>query len=491
MESGGRIDINSPEFTTDDFRMYGLKVIDCSKRHSHDWTTCPFAHPNEKARRRDPRKVHYTGVFCPYIRQGQECPFGEHCPCSHNTFEYWLHPSRYRTQFCNIAASCNRNVCFFAHSIEELRVPSTTIINNNIDSTMPHQLNIMMTADQSLFMNHGNSIGGGGGGSRRDGGGSLDFGGVSFASQARQILDQLMTARQLSAARAPTDPLVCGDLSEINTLNGLILAQQRMAGISEANPISQSQFLNSLFAALFDEVCQISVNQIQDRERLMKLLRWMYIQVVQNRQRISGLFNDDNDDNSTMMTTNTAVLFEPPPSQQFRKSLSRIPETLEALPGPPLPPIHQIRSTTSFDGTGGMIPWTGRGRGGGIHHQMSVIPAPTTTVGGGHGGTNLRVSDESANTRVSGTTRASMSSLNRSSNESFQSFDRLGSSAVILSQNQFPSFVQTTGSGNQHNLLSSGTIMDQEDVSQIPEFLYADWMNQNPSCGHGRAPNAQ
>jgi hypothetical protein len=41
------------------------RVLPCSKRYCHDWTTCPFAHPAEKAKRRDPRVYQYTGVACP------------------------------------------------------------------------------------------------------------------------------------------------------------------------------------------------------------------------------------------------------------------------------------------------------------------------------------------------------------------------------------------------------------------------------------------
>ena len=52
------------------------------------------------------------------------CPRREACPYAHNVFEYWLHPTRYRTQLCNDDNRCKRRICFFAHSLEELRVPS-------------------------------------------------------------------------------------------------------------------------------------------------------------------------------------------------------------------------------------------------------------------------------------------------------------------------------------------------------------------------------
>ncbi|PIN01211.1 hypothetical protein CDL12_26283 [Handroanthus impetiginosus] len=107
----------------DDFRMFEFKVKMCSRTRSHDWTACPFAHPGEKARRRDPRKFHYSGTACPDFRKGS-CFEGESCEFAHGVFECWLHPARYRTQPCKDGMNCTRRVCFFAHSPEQLRVLS-------------------------------------------------------------------------------------------------------------------------------------------------------------------------------------------------------------------------------------------------------------------------------------------------------------------------------------------------------------------------------
>ncbi|PRW44495.1 Zn-finger CCCH type isoform A [Chlorella sorokiniana] len=104
--------------------MASMKVLPCSKRFVHDWTECPFAHPQEKARRRDPSIHNYTGIACPSMKKEGCCAFGDHCPYAHNVFEYWLHPTRYRTQLCNDGSNCKRKICFFAHSLDELRVPA-------------------------------------------------------------------------------------------------------------------------------------------------------------------------------------------------------------------------------------------------------------------------------------------------------------------------------------------------------------------------------
>ncbi|PSC69922.1 Zn-finger CCCH type [Micractinium conductrix] len=117
-------DAQSPLFQSDDFRLWCMKVIPCTKRFVHDWTICPFAHAGEKAVRRDPRLHNYTGIACPDMKKTGACIRGEKCPYAHNVFEYWLHPTRYRTQLCNDGPTCRRGICFFAHSLEELRVPA-------------------------------------------------------------------------------------------------------------------------------------------------------------------------------------------------------------------------------------------------------------------------------------------------------------------------------------------------------------------------------
>ncbi|GAB4824535.1 hypothetical protein Ancab_007411 [Ancistrocladus abbreviatus] len=113
-------DIKNGIYGTDEFRMYAFKVKPCSRAYSHDWTECPFAHPGENARRRDPRKYHYSCVPCPEFRKGS-CSKGDSCEYAHGIFECWLHPAQYRTRLCKEDTNCTRRVCFFAHKREELR----------------------------------------------------------------------------------------------------------------------------------------------------------------------------------------------------------------------------------------------------------------------------------------------------------------------------------------------------------------------------------
>ncbi|KAI4305284.1 hypothetical protein L6164_028657 [Bauhinia variegata] len=113
-------DIKNEIYGTDEFRMYTFKVKPCSRAYSHDWTECPFVHPGENARRRDPRKYHYSCVPCPEFRKGS-CSKGDACEYAHGIFECWLHPAQYRTRLCKDEGACTRRVCFFAHKLEELR----------------------------------------------------------------------------------------------------------------------------------------------------------------------------------------------------------------------------------------------------------------------------------------------------------------------------------------------------------------------------------
>lgn len=113
-------DIKNSIYSTDEFRMYSFKVRPCSRAYSHDWTECPFVHPGENARRRDPRKFHYSCVPCPDFRKGA-CRRGDMCEYAHGVFECWLHPAQYRTRLCKDGTNCARRVCFFAHTAEELR----------------------------------------------------------------------------------------------------------------------------------------------------------------------------------------------------------------------------------------------------------------------------------------------------------------------------------------------------------------------------------
>lgn len=101
-----------------------FKVLPCTRKGAHSWTECPFVHPGEKAARRCPLTHIYSADPCPDARKSGKCARGDACPYSHGVFEQWLHPSRFRTQLCSFGSACRRPICFFAHSVTELRVPT-------------------------------------------------------------------------------------------------------------------------------------------------------------------------------------------------------------------------------------------------------------------------------------------------------------------------------------------------------------------------------
>jgi hypothetical protein len=47
------------------------QILPCSRRYAHDWTSCPFFHPGEKAQRRCPRAYPYVAIPCPDLKKAR------------------------------------------------------------------------------------------------------------------------------------------------------------------------------------------------------------------------------------------------------------------------------------------------------------------------------------------------------------------------------------------------------------------------------------
>ncbi|MCL7025671.1 hypothetical protein MKW94_025099 [Papaver nudicaule] len=122
--TGGGYHVSGEDYFCDEFRMYDFKVRRCTRVDQHEWVDCPYVHPEEKARRRDPVRYNYSATGCTEFRKGS-CKKGDACEYAHGVFESWLHPDRYRTQACKDGIDCRRKICFFAHTVEQLRVGST------------------------------------------------------------------------------------------------------------------------------------------------------------------------------------------------------------------------------------------------------------------------------------------------------------------------------------------------------------------------------
>lgn len=104
-----------------EFMIRTFKISLCPKNYRHNWFACPYAHPREKAQRRDPQEYAYSWKPCPVFEVSGSCPDGNACLLSHGPFERWLHPDAYRTMPCRSGRACQRPICFFAHGPEELR----------------------------------------------------------------------------------------------------------------------------------------------------------------------------------------------------------------------------------------------------------------------------------------------------------------------------------------------------------------------------------
>ncbi|KAI3861783.1 hypothetical protein MKW92_026792 [Papaver armeniacum] len=122
--AGGCVTVDPHDYYCDEFRMYDFKVRRCTRADQHEWVDCPYVHPDEKARRRDPVRFNYSATGCTEFRKGS-CKKGDACEYAHGVFESWLHPDRYRTQACKDGIDCRRKICFFAHTVDQIRVVST------------------------------------------------------------------------------------------------------------------------------------------------------------------------------------------------------------------------------------------------------------------------------------------------------------------------------------------------------------------------------
>ena len=72
-------------------------------------------------------------------------------PPLQGVFESWLHPSRYRTQLCKDHEKCDRPVCFFAHSLEELRTPENSFVPGPEERLrVPEAMQVMMEGHRLL-----------------------------------------------------------------------------------------------------------------------------------------------------------------------------------------------------------------------------------------------------------------------------------------------------------------------------------------------------
>jgi len=137
-------------------------------------------------------------------------------------------------------------------------------------------------------------------------------------------LEQILTAR-LALGHPVRTP--SSDLQEIQSLIQLLRQQQIIAGVSDHDSNSQLRFLSSLFQSLLHEV-HTTIFDTSEREHLAKLIHWMYVQMVQNRQ---SLFSGTESLHPFSQAADAQLdpfrrSFETSSSFGHHQSLSRIPE---------------------------------------------------------------------------------------------------------------------------------------------------------------------
>jgi hypothetical protein len=106
--------------------MATYKIHKCKDKSNHDKRMCVFWH-TKNDRRRNPFEVLYTCTECPNSSETQNCESGDTCLKAHNMLERMFHPELFKISMCQRGPNgslCERgNLCAFAHSEEDHRVP--------------------------------------------------------------------------------------------------------------------------------------------------------------------------------------------------------------------------------------------------------------------------------------------------------------------------------------------------------------------------------
>jgi len=121
------------------------KTTKCKDKGNHDKRMCFYWH-TKSDRRRNPFDVLYSCSECPNSSETAICENGDTCLKAHNMLERMFHPELFKISMCQRGPNgdhCERgNLCAFAHSEEDHRVPlsqtaakSNNTNNNNATSS--------------------------------------------------------------------------------------------------------------------------------------------------------------------------------------------------------------------------------------------------------------------------------------------------------------------------------------------------------------------
>jgi len=130
--------------------MYVFKLRMCPDPSPHDWTQCRYTHEGEIAKRRNPA-IHSANP-CAEYEKNMKCSRGEKCLFAHGVWERGLHPQRYRTTLCSKGEACNRMICFFAHSEDQLRKPTGEVIDGSTLKCSRRKMRAMQRKAMDQFL---------------------------------------------------------------------------------------------------------------------------------------------------------------------------------------------------------------------------------------------------------------------------------------------------------------------------------------------------
>lgn len=109
--------------------MATYKIGKCKEKNNHDKRMCVGYH-TKGDRRRNPFEIPYTCTEClTSTTETTTCPDGDGCLKAHNMLERMFHPELFKISMCQRGPNgshCERgNLCAFAHSEEDHRIPSS------------------------------------------------------------------------------------------------------------------------------------------------------------------------------------------------------------------------------------------------------------------------------------------------------------------------------------------------------------------------------
>jgi hypothetical protein len=113
--------------------MATYKIQKCKEKANHDKRMCTGYH-TKGDRRRNPFEVLYACTECPTSpTETTNCPDGDACLKAHNMLERMFHPELFKISMCQRGPNgshCERgNLCAFAHSDEDHRIPLSHTLN--------------------------------------------------------------------------------------------------------------------------------------------------------------------------------------------------------------------------------------------------------------------------------------------------------------------------------------------------------------------------